>query len=347
MKSLKGEKNDAIKNNPSKATIKTDFLFVKINAHSTEAQIKVKTLEDTILEGEEYATFKIIDYYFDSPNKKGAHRYYSDYLSKDKVLIKNGSDALETIKISDTPSLDNLSLSQSGGIEGFNQTYHAKTGVSYTWNFEAYGIPDTLKIYDNTGYYAFVNKQPYNWSDAFQLRKGSDGFVHIEVTGSDSGTSWDLNVYSQSPKILKELSVGSQPSESSNQDHLNIVKGTRGDNILHGTSQRDLFIGGHGHDTFVFDNAQRSGQHDVVRDFKLKSDKIALDHEVFALVAGKLAEENFYVGSRAHDSDDRIIYNSKTGSVLYDADGEGGADPILFAVLSRGLNLSHLDFVIV
>ena len=49
----------------------------------------------------------------------------------------------------------------------------------------------------------------------------------------------------------------------------------------------------------------------------------------------------------AHDATDRIIYNTTTGDLYYDADGQGGVDAILFAVLTTHPNLTASDFVIV
>ena len=39
------------------------------------------------------------------------------------------------------------------------------------------------------------------------------------------------------------------------------------------------------------------------------------------LSAGPLLEDEFFIGSAAHDADDRIDYNDVTGGLSYDADG--------------------------
>ncbi len=91
-------------------------------------------------------------------------------------------------------SLDNLTISKSGGIEGFKGTYQARQDVDYNWTFDAYGIPNSLRIWDNTGnYVSFVNRSGFS-SGQFELRDNSNGLVNISVAGSASGTQWNLSV---------------------------------------------------------------------------------------------------------------------------------------------------------
>ena len=49
----------------------------------------------------------------------------------------------------------------------------------------------------------------------------------------------------------------------------------------------------------------------------------------------------------AHDADDRVVYNSATGALFYDADGTGAAAAVRFAILDPGLHLTRADFAIV
>jgi len=47
------------------------------------------------------------------------------------------------------------------------------------------------------------------------------------------------------------------------------------------------------------------------------------------------------------DASDRIIYNSGTGAVFYDADGTGGGTQVQFATISTGLAMSAGNFVVI
>jgi Ca2+-binding RTX toxin-like protein len=52
-----------------------------------------------------------------------------------------------------------------------------------------------------------------------------------------------------------------------------------------------------------------------------------------------------YQGVRAgHDSDDRLIYDTSTGALYYDADGSGSKKAVQIAVLFEGENVSNLTF---
>jgi Ca2+-binding RTX toxin-like protein len=107
--------------------------------------------------------------------------------------------------------------------------------------------------------------------------------------------------------------------------------------------------GGSGQDTFVFDTKIGGGVVDRILDFNVQDDTIRLDDKIFTNVGGTgaLSSSAFQIGAFAQDESDRIIYDTQTGVVFYDSDGNGSTAQIAFATLSVSLGLSSNDFTII
>lgn len=125
--------------------------------------------------------------------------------------------------------------------------------------------------------------------------------------------------------------------------------GQGGNDKLYGGLGKDLLVGGSGKDAFVFDTKLGSKNIDTIDDFSVKDDTIFVDRSIFTKVGkiGDLSSKSFYVGSKAHDVSDRIIYDKATGKLLYDADGSGGGKALQFGLLDKGLNITASDFDII
>jgi Ca2+-binding RTX toxin-like protein len=128
------------------------------------------------------------------------------------------------------------------------------------------------------------------------------------------------------------------------------IVGNAGANRLDGKAGNDTLTGLAGKDMFVFSSPLVAGNADIVTDFNTTDDRIELENSVFtALPAlGVLAASAFRVNTTglAGDANDRIIYESDSGKLFYDADGTGAAAGILFATLTAGLSVSNADFVV-
>ena len=103
----------------------------------------------------------------------------------------------------------------------------------------------------------------------------------------------------------------------------------------------------------MFDTLLGAANVDTIADFTHSRDKLSLDRTVFAQLAdgAVLTDAQFYAAADATaalDADDRIIYNTTTGALYYDADGNGVvASAVQFAVLTTLPTLTAGDFVIV
>ena len=127
--------------------------------------------------------------------------------------------------------------------------------------------------------------------------------------------------------------------------------GGGGSDFLNGGSGSDTLDGGSGADRFTFDSALGSSNVDRIKLFEHDIDRIELDNAVFTALSGtSLLSAAFYAkagATKAHDADDRIVYDKSTGKLYYDDDGKGGHAAVHFATLSNKPTLDHGDFAIV
>jgi Ca2+-binding RTX toxin-like protein len=129
--------------------------------------------------------------------------------------------------------------------------------------------------------------------------------------------------------------------------------GGKGYDWLSGGLGNDVLTGGEGPDLFVFDVKPSKADADRITDFNVANDLIYLDNEYMKLGAGtkaqpaKLSSESFWIGSKAHDSTDRVIYDNKTGALYYDADGSKSGAATLIATMSKNLKLAHHDIYVI
>jgi Ca2+-binding RTX toxin-like protein len=125
------------------------------------------------------------------------------------------------------------------------------------------------------------------------------------------------------------------------------IDGGSGNDLLSGGSGKDTLIGGQGYDFFAFDTRPSGSNIDVIVDFSVRYDSIALSKKFFKIATdskGYIKSSAFWTGAGAHDANDRIIYDKSTGALYYDADGTGSKAAVQFAQLAVNLNLTHKDF---
>lgn len=161
------------------------------------------------------------------------------------------------------------------------------------------------------------------------------------------GLAGDDRLYGQAGNDRLEGGSGRDYLYGSTGD--DTLLGGDGNDYLYGGAGRDVLRGGASRDNFVFDTALGTANIDKVTDFSVADDTIRLDNAVFTAVGsnGSMSSSAFYAGPAAHDSTDRIIYDSTTGALSYDRDGTGSAVAVQVAELAPGLALTYQDFQIV
>jgi Ca2+-binding RTX toxin-like protein len=125
--------------------------------------------------------------------------------------------------------------------------------------------------------------------------------------------------------------------------------GGKGKDVISGGLGADTLTGGAGKDVFVFDTKPGAGNIDRITDFSVKDDTIHLAKATFKAAGpkGSLSKGAFWIGSEAHTSSDRIVYDADNGKLFYDADGTGSKEAVQIALLKKGLALTAKDFLII
>lgn len=130
-----------------------------------------------------------------------------------------------------------------------------------------------------------------------------------------------------------------------------VLNGGAGNDTIAGGLGSDTLIGGAGNDRFLFNTALSATNVDRIVDFNVAGDRIGLDNAVMSALgaAGPLGAAKFWASAAgvAHDANDRIIYETDSGGLYYDADGNGAGVALLVARLATNLALNGGHFVIV
>ncbi|EQB31596.1 M10 family metallopeptidase [Sphingobium ummariense] len=193
----------------------------------------------------------------------------------------------------------------------------------------------------------------------------SAGDVVVEAANGGTDIVFATSSYTLSSQI-ENLTLVSGHINGTGNNSANILTGSAGMNVLKGGEGNDTLNGGGGSDTldgglgadvmtggasadkFQFMNGLGGGNVDTITDYKVVDDTIQLNDAAFGgLALGTLSASAFFIGAAAADASDRIIYNSATGALLFDADGNGAGAAIQFATLSTGLAMTAAEFVVI
>jgi Ca2+-binding RTX toxin-like protein len=117
------------------------------------------------------------------------------------------------------------------------------------------------------------------------------------------------------------------------------IYGNSGNDWIEGRGGNDTVSGGSGQDSYVF-REHGGANADFVTSFDTEWDMLRFDSGAFSALGGaghfSSGDARFYSAAGAsagHDADDRVVYNTTTGQLYYDADGAGGADAQLVATI--------------
>jgi len=189
-------------------------------------------------------------------------------------------------------------------------------------------------------------------NDTYAVNNSAD--VVVEKPGEGNDTVKASISYTLPDNVENLTLTGNSGISGVGNGLNNIITGNAGNNLLAGGLGNDKLTGGGGADTFVFNTALNSHSNvDTITDFKdSQGDRIELDHTVFAGLqssGGSLLPSEFYASKTgtAQTATEFILYNTKTGALFYDPDGNGSASAIQVATLTHHPALTAHDILIV
>ena len=286
------------------------------------------------------------------------------------VVIEQTGEGTDTIRASIsiaslTANVENLTLIGTDNIDGTGSAAsNVIKGNDGNNMLFGRGGDDTLlggagndQLNGGTG---ADNMQGGAGNDIYIVDNADDRVIENEGQGTDTVRSF-LTINALADNVENLTLLGRSGLDGHGNDLNNLIRGNNGDNQLYGLGGndkliggvgndtlsggdgRDTLIGGAGQDNFLFDTAPNSQTNtDWLKDFAAGGvDNIELNLSVFTAFThtGSLTTDEFYAaaGARsAHDASDRIIYDTTTGTLFYDADGIGGAKAVVFATLGEG-----------
>ena len=284
----------------------------------------------------------------DNLNGNGGNDYLVGDAGSDVLNGGLGSDTLvggvgDDIYYVDAAS-DVVVETSSGGIADHVHTYVDYTLGAHVENLTAMGS-GALRLTGN---------------DLANAIKGNDGANKINGGSGndtlDAGDGADM-IYGD---IGADRLVGGLGADTlDGGDGADTIYGNVGADRLVGGLGADTLDGGEGADIFVFNSAvakKKNQNIDKIVNFNVKDDAIYLENAIFKKLGSKgseakpvqLSKAAFWIGTKAHDANDRIIYNKSKGILLYDEDGTGSKAAIQIAILDKNIKkISEKDFFMI
>ena len=130
------------------------------------------------------------------------------------------------------------------------------------------------------------------------------------------------------------------------------LTGNGGNNTLTGGLGNDTMTGNAGQDSFGFNTALNATTNtDTITDFSVVDDTLVLENAIFTQFAatGAIPAGTFVAnaGGVAGDANDFLLYDTNTGKLFYDADGNGAGAKVEFVTLVGIPAITIADFAII
>lgn len=287
-----------------------------------------------------------------------ADEFFSGGLGND--TIDGGGGTMDTIEYGTaTGAVDvNLATGKSSGAAGIDTIANIESVIGSAFNDKLTGNAGMNMLIGGYG------DDQLNGGAGMDIMVGGDGndiyyvddqFDLITELGTGIANGGTDTVYTTvnytlnaNVEILRLSSTANINGTGNALD--NGIVGNAGANVLNGMAGYDTLTGGAGKDTFVFNTALVRNV-DTISDFSAVDDTIQLENAIFTKLTatGALSAANFVanMAGTAVDANDYIVYDSDSGALYYDADGNGAGVAVKFAVLTGHPAITAADFYVV
>lgn len=219
--------------------------------------------------------------------------------------------------------------------------------------------PSTNHLYGGTGNDTFAVTNANQIVD--ESRGGGTDTVKASISFSLADTAHAIGT-------IENLTLtGTANLSATGNNTANVLTGNDGNNFLNGGKGNDRLVGGLGNDkligkagadvltggggadSFVFDVKPSNTSVDKIVDFSSAAgDKLVFDDAIFTgLKPSSFSAENFVLGTKALEADDKLIYDQASGILSYDADGSAAGGAIHVADLDNSAALHFKDLLLV
>jgi Ca2+-binding RTX toxin-like protein len=258
------------------------------------------------------------------------------------VIIEAGSEGLDTVESSVTYSLQALTNVERLTLVGIASTRATGNNLDNLIT----GNAGSNQLTGGNGVDTLVGGLG---DDTYFVDSTTDVIIEMPAQGSDLVNA-SVTFSLESTTNVENLTLsGTTAINATGNAFNNVLSGNSGDNMIDGGLGNDILTGGSGDDAFIFSTAlNESTNVDRIIDFAAADDSINLSNAVFiGLNPGALLDYAFSNSPTTITTDTRIIYNSTSGSLSYDADGSGSATPLAFVYINPGSQISSSNFNVI
>jgi Ca2+-binding RTX toxin-like protein len=275
----------------------------------------------------------------------GNDMYYVDNAA-DKVIeaAAGGSDRVFAAV--------NYTLTAGAEIELFTTTNSGGTdAINLTGNEFAQTIQGNAGANIIDGKAGADTMQGFAGNDMYYVDNAADKVIEAAASGSDrvfAAVNYTLTAGAEIELFTTTNSGGTGALNLTGNEFAQTIQGNAGANIIDGKAGADTMQGFAGADTFVFSTTLGAANIDNITDFSVVDDTIQLARTVFTGLGINhvLDAAAFVIGTAATNANQHIIYNSATGNLYFDDDGNGAHAAQQFAHISAGLALTNSDFFV-